>query len=181
LHDNPERGVVREQPVSTLRGAHAHVDPHRVAQVAVGLVLATLLVLTIAFALVGAHKNQQIDELRNHGVPVTYTVATCQGLLGGSGSNGAGYSCTGAYTIDGQRYREPLPGNSVYRPGATVPAVAVPSDPTLVSTAQIVRSEHTSWKVFILPAVFFFLFLLVVAAVTLGRRRRSQTGQAGGV
>jgi hypothetical protein len=62
-----------------------------------------------------------------------------------------------------------------------VPAVAVPSDPTLLSTAQIVRSEHASWKVFILPAVFFVLFLLVVAAVTLGRRRRSQTGQAGGV
>jgi hypothetical protein len=156
-----------------------------VAQVAVGLVLGTLLVLTIAFALVGAHKNQQIDELRNHGVPVTYTVTSCQGLLGGSGSNGAGFSCTGTYSIDGRRYREPLPGNSHYAPGATVAAIAVPTDPALFSTPQIVRSEHASWHVYVLPAVFFVLFLLVLAAVALSRHRhrhrRLPTAQAGGV
>ena len=53
------------------------------------------LVLTIVFTLVGIHTNQQNDRLRNDGVPVTFTVAGCLGLLGGSGSNAAGYSCHG--------------------------------------------------------------------------------------
>ena len=170
-----------DQPVSRLRGASAAVDPRRAARVAVGLVLATLLGLTIVFALVGQHKNEQIDELQNHGVPVTYTVTTCQELLGGSGSNGAGFNCTGTYRLDGHRYAEPLPGTADHAPGATVSAVAVPSDPTLLSTAAIVRSEHASANVYVLPAVFFVLFLLVLAAVALSRRRRSRRSQAGGV
>ena len=169
------------QPVSRLRGASAAVDPHRAARVAVGLVLATLLVLTVVFALVGQHKNQQIDELRNHGVPVTYTVTTCHELLGGSGSNGAGFDCTGTYTLDGRRYVEALPGTAEHAPGDTVSAVAVPSDPTLLSTAAIVRSERASGSVYVLPAVFFVLFMAVLAVVALSRRRRRQKGQAGGV
>lgn len=167
--------------MSTLRGASAQVDPRQVARLGVGLVLATLLVLTVVFALVGAHKNQQANELRDHGVAVTYTVAKCIGELGGSGSNVAGYSCHGTYRIDGRRYAEPLPGNTFYQPGAAVPAVAVPSDPTLLSVPSIVRSERSSWHVYVLPAVFFVLFLLVVAAVAVSRRRRRHRVQAGGV
>ena len=148
---------------------------------AVGLVLAALLGLTVAFAVIGQHKNQQIDELRQQGVPVTVTVTMCQELLGGSGSNGAGFACTGTYSLDGHRYSESLPGTAGHAPGATVAGVAVPSDPTLLSTAQIVQSEHTSWNVYVLPAVFFALFLLVIAAVVLQRRRRRRSGQAGGV
>jgi hypothetical protein len=182
-HARSDTGRASDQPVSTLRGAGARVNPRRVARVAVGLVLGTLLVLTIAFVLVGAHKNQQIDELRNQGVPVTYTVTSCQGLLGGSGSNAAGFSCTGTYSIDGRRYREPLPGSSQHAPGATVAAIAVPSDPALLSTPQIVQSEHASWYVYVLPTVFFVAFLLVLAAVALSRRRRRRQPavQAGGV
>ena len=173
--DRPER--TRDQPVSALRGASAEVDPRRVARLGVGLVLATLLILTIVFALVGAHKNQQADALRTHGVPVTYTVSKCVGQLGGSGSNVAGYSCLGSYRIDGRHYAEALPGKTFYQPGARVAAVAVPSDPTLLSVPSIVRNEQASWKVFILPGVFLLLFLLVVAAVALqGRRRQSQAG-----
>jgi hypothetical protein len=148
--------------------------------VAVGLVLGALLVLTVSFSLVGAHKNQQIDELRSHGVPVAFTVTTCQELLGGSGSNGAGFNCQGTYTLDGRRYREPLPGTAAHASGSTVAAIAVPSDPTLVSTAQIVRSEHASWHVYVLPAVFFVLFLAVVAAIAVRPLRRRRRGQAAG-
>jgi hypothetical protein len=170
-----------DQPVSRLRGASASVDPHRAARVAVGVILAGLLVLTVVFTLVGQHKNQQIDELRGRGVPVTYTVTACQELLGGSGSNGAGFTCTGTYTLDGHRYSEPLPGTTAHAPGATVTAIAVPGDPRLMSTAAIVRSEHSSASVYVLPAVFFGLFVLVIGAVALQRRRRRQRCQAGGV
>jgi hypothetical protein len=149
--------------------------------VAVGLVAGTLLVLAVVFSLVGEHKNQQIDELRSQGVPVAFTVTACQELLGGSGSNGAGFNCQGTYTLDGHRYTEPLPGTAPHAPGSTVAALAVPSDPTLVSTASIVRSERASWHVYVLPAVFFVLLLLVVAAVAAQRHRRRRGDQAGGV
>lgn len=169
------------QPVSRLRGASAAVDSGRAARGALGLVLAGLLVLTIIFALVGRHKNEQIDELQNHGVPVTYTVTTCRQLLGGSGSNGAGFDCTGTYRLDGHRYAEPLPGTADHAPGDSLSAVAVPSDPALLSTAAIVRREQASASVYVLPAVFFVLFLLVLAGATRSRRRRSRRSQAGGV
>jgi hypothetical protein len=59
-----------------------------------------------------------------------------------------------------------------------VRVIAVPSNPTLMSTAAMVHSERTSWKVFILPAVFFALFLLTVAAVVLVRGRRRRLGRS---
>jgi len=135
------------------------------------LVLVTLAVLVVVFTIVGVHKNAQIDELRTQGVPVTFTVDSCIGLLGGSGSNGAGYACTGSYELGGHRYHQPLPGNADHAPGATVSAVAVPSDPTLVSTAEIVRTDHTSARVYILPGVLFAVLVVLLAVLLVQRRR----------
>jgi MYXO-CTERM domain-containing protein len=165
--------------VGQLRGAGVSVDGRRVGQVAIGTVLVTLLVLTIVFTVVGIHTNQQNDRLHNDGVPVTFTVAGCLGLLGGSGSNAAGYSCHGTYTLDGKPYSEQLPGDSFHRPGSTVPSVAVPGDPALVSPASVVTTEHSSAGVFVLPIILFVVLLALVALLlVLRRRRRSESGRA---
>jgi len=161
-----------DQPVSTLRGATVQVDVRKAAQVALGLVLVTLAVLVVVFVVVGIDKNRQINQLRQHGVPVTFTVSNCQGLLGGSGSNGAGYACRGAYQLGGRAYDEPLPGTALFAPGAAVRAVAVPGDPGLVSPVSIVDNEHASWEVFIMPGALFVLLVLVGVAVVLAKRRR---------
>ena len=147
----------------------------KAARVALGLVLVTLAVLVVVFVVVGIDKNRQIDQLRRHGVPVTFTVSGCQGLLGGSGSNGAGYACRGTYRLDGHTYDVPLPGTAFYAPGATVRAVAVPGSAGLVSPVRIVDSEHASWTVFVLPAVLFVVLVLVGGAVLLVWRRRRAT------
>lgn len=162
-----------DQPISTLRGASASVDPRRAAQVVVGLILATLAVLGVVFIVVGINKNDQINQLKSQGVPVTYVVSRCLGLLGGSGSNGAGYACQGSYTLDGRRYFEDLPGTSYHAPGDRVVAVSVPSDPTLLSTPSILASDRASWNVFILPIVLLGVFLLLLLLVLLRRRSRS--------
>lgn len=159
------------EPVSTLRGASAAVDPRRAAQVAVGLVLAALAVVGIVFIVVGVNKNDQINELKGQGVHVTYVVSKCLGQLGGSGSNAVGYSCQGSYEVDGHRYDETLPGSSNYGPGTRVAAIAVPSDPTLLSTPAIVASEQSSWTVFILPIVLLGVFVVLLLVVVLRRRR----------
>ena len=146
----------------------SQVDSRRVAQVALGIVLGTLAVLGVVFTVVGIHTNQQIDRLHNQGVPVTFTVTGCLGLLGGSGSNAAGYSCRGTYSA-----RRPPLQRATSRatrstgPGSTVAAIAVPGDPALVSPAAIVNTEHSSASVFVLPAV------LAASVLVLSRRRWS--------
>ena len=159
--------------VGALRGAAVQFDGRRVARILVGGVLVTLAVLVVAFTVVGIHKNRQINQLRHDGVPVTFTVAGCLGLLGGSGSNAAGYSCHGTYVLDGHRYSERLPGSAFHAPGTTIRAAAVPGDPALVSPVSIVDAEHASWTVFILPAVLFVLLALAGGVVLLVRRRRA--------
>ena len=177
----PENDHANAEPadrVGQLRGAGVSVDGRRVGQVAIGIVLVTLLVLTIVFTVVGIHTNQQNDRLHNDGVPVTFTVAGCLGLLGGSGSNAAGYSCHGTYTLNGKTYSEQLPGDSFHRPGSTVPSVAVPGDPALVSPASIVATEHSSAGVFVLPIILFVVLLALGAFLLVLRRRRQGSASA---
>jgi hypothetical protein len=149
------------------------VDARRLGRFLFALCLVALAILVVFFSVVGAHHNDQINRLRHDGVPVTVTVSTCQGLLGGSGSNAAGYSCRGAFTVSGHRYNEAIPGNSFYAPGTTLRSVTVPGDPALLSPARSVAAEHASWKVFILPGVLLVVLLLLLG-VLLARRRRAR-------
>jgi hypothetical protein len=172
-----------DAPVSTLRGASASVDARRAAQVVVGLILATLAVLGILFIVVGINKNDQINELKDHGVPVTYVVSKCLGLLGGSGSNATGYSCQGSYTIDGRRFFQNLPGSSLHAPGARVKAISVRSDPNLLSTPAIVNSERacSSFRVCSWECARFSLSLCCCGATGAARQRGTADRQVGGV
>ena len=112
------------------------------------------------------------------------TITSCQGLLGGSGSNGAGYACRGTYVLGGHRYNEQLPGTALHAPGTVIRAVAVPGDPALVSPVSVIDAEHSSATVFILPAVLLVLLVALLAVVLLRRRRAKPAGgnaQVGGV
>jgi hypothetical protein len=172
-------GSARDQPVSTLRGATVQVDVRQAARVALALVVATLAVLVVVFVVAGIDKNRQINQLRHQGVPVTFTVSNCQGLLGGSGSNGAGYACHGTYRLGDHTFEVALPGTALYAPGATVRTVAVPGDPGLVSPVTIVDNERASWRVFILPGILFVLLLLLGVTVVLARRRSASPEKPG--
>jgi hypothetical protein len=157
--------------VGTLRGAGVQVDAARAARVAVALGLAVLVVVAAVLFVAGYRKNAQITELRTHGVPVELTVTHCLGLMGGSGSNQAGFDCSGTYAYDGRTYSEDVPGNSLRLSGSTVRGVVVPSDPALFSTPGTVAREHASASVYAAPVV------LVVVAAGIGgwlvvRRRR---------
>jgi hypothetical protein len=173
---DPGRPAEQADRVGTLRGAGVGgVDTRRLGRVILGLVLATLAVLVIVFTIVGVHRNQQDDRLHSQGVPVTFTVSGCLGLLGGSGSNAAGYSCRGGYELDGHRYSGlQLPGSTFHRPGTKVPSVAVPGDPALVSPVTIVDTEHSSGSVFILPVVLFVVLVLLLGALALRRHTKGR-------
>ncbi|HEX4082517.1 MAG TPA: hypothetical protein VHX40_06080 [Acidimicrobiales bacterium] len=175
--ERPEETVRPEDAdrVATLRGAGVGaVNGRRLATIVVGLCLVVVAVLAVVFFVAGLHKNDQTTRLHQHGVPVTITVTSCVGQLGGSGSNAAGYTCQGTYLLDGHRYTEPVPGTTLHPPGSMLAGVALPGDPALVTTTTVLATEHPSNGVFILPAVL--LAVLVVGTVGLVAWRRRAGG-----
>jgi hypothetical protein len=166
-------GGVPDQPVTILRGASVDVDLRWIARVVVAICLVTLVVLAAVLLVAGLHTNSQIDRLHHDGVPVSVTVTHCTGLIGGTGSQGAGYSCTGTYTVDGTRYLQAIPGTTVfYAPGSTFEGVVVPSDPQLLSTPAQVAAQHASARVFLLPGALVLVAGVWGGALLLRRRRR---------
>jgi hypothetical protein len=141
--------------------------------------MATLAVLVVVFLVVGLHKNDQINSLKQHGVRVVATVSTCTGLLGGSGSNAAGYSCTGTFTVDGHSYTEVIPGTPLRAPGSTVTVVADPTKPGLFTTVAELNSEHASANVLVVPAILLVVLLLLVGVVVIRRRSKRHEAEAG--
>lgn len=169
-----------EQRIGRLRGAGVeNVDARRLGWAAAGVAMVVLAVLVVVLFLAGARKNAQIASLRQDGVPVVATVTTCEGQLGGSGTNAAGYTCRGRYQLDGRTYVETLPGTTRLDPGTRIRAVAVPGDPGLVSPAGTVAAERPSATVYVLPSALLALLLLAGAgAILVARRARGGGGAA---
>jgi len=146
------------------------VDPRRAKQVVVGILLTAMAVIGVVLLIAGIQNNSQINSLRHDGVPVTVTVDSCLGLMGGTGQNSVGYSCTGTYILGGTQYRQAIPGIAFHAPGSAVQGIAVPDDPKLLTTPDELARQHASWSAFIIPG----LLLLFVAATLLfpvvGRR-----------
>ena len=163
-----------EGPVAMLRGARIEVDAARVGRVLGGAVLAAFAVFAVVFFVVGAHKNAQINELRQHGVPVEVTVTKCLGLMGGSGSNGAGYACSGTFRLGGHLFAEAVPGDVLYGPGTKLAAIAAANGSGLFAPVDVLAGERASWTVFIVPAVLVLVFVALAGAWMLRRRQLRQ-------
>jgi hypothetical protein len=162
-----------DAPLSILRGNTVDVDVRRLGHVVVVLCLVALAALVIVFTIAGARKNSQIYSLRHDGIRTTVTVSSCTSLMGGSGSNLIGDSCAGTFALNGRRYTESIPGTALRKVGSSLPAVVVPKDPALLTPVTTLAGEHTSWKVFILPAVLLVVLALLGGAIMLRRRHRS--------
>jgi uncharacterized membrane protein AbrB (regulator of aidB expression) len=159
------------QPLTTLRGAPVNVDVRRAARVIAVVVVVALAVTVASLFVADANTNAEITSLQRHGVPVEVTVTGCRALLGGSGSNAAGYSCTGTFELNGHRNRTTLPDDTLYGIGTKVKVIAAANDPGLIATAQQVRSERASWHLFIVPTVLLVVLIALLIAIVLRRRR----------
>jgi hypothetical protein len=165
--------------MGALRGAGVEVDPVRAGRAVLALVLVALVVVGIVLLVAGYRKNSQVDDLRAHGVPVTVTVVGCLGLMGGSGSNTAGYECTGSYTPSDQSKKtfvEGIPGSTFYRSGTKVTGVVPSDDPGLLSTPSAVASSHTTYTLYLVGAVVLGVAAAIVVWLLLRRRRTGATG-----
>jgi len=163
--------------VAALRGAGVDVDVRRAGQVVGGLCLLALAATALLLFVAGVQKNAQITRLHQQGVALEVKVSGCIGLMGGSGSDPAGYQCKATFMLDGRRYDDVIPGNAFYMPGTSLRAIVVPGDPALLSTPRALATEHPSSRVFLLPATLLILLGLVVAALALkrGSSRRAPT------
>ncbi len=146
--------------------------------VTVGLVAVAVTGLVLLIA--GIQNNSQINSLRNDGVPVTVTVDSCLGLMGGTGQNPAGFSCTGSYVLGGTQYRQSIPGTAFHAPGSSFQGIAVPSDPKLLTTPYQLARQHASWTAFIIPGLLFGFVVAVVLVMLLRRPRRPSAPAADG-
>jgi hypothetical protein len=165
------------EPVGTLRGAGVNVDTRRAAQAAAVVGLVAVAVVAVVLFAAGYQKNAQITNLKTHGVAVDATVADCIGLLGGSGSNDAGYNCTARYAFDGRNYAEGIPGNGqLLTAGSTVKGVVASDDPALFSTPATLAGEHTSARVYLAPSILAGLVLVLSAGWVVVRRRARPAG-----
>jgi hypothetical protein len=179
---DPARTGRYAAPLTPLRAGSVDIDARRIGRAIGVLLLVALVVVAVVLAVAGAQKNNQINRLRSDGVPVTITVSSCLGLLGGSGSNAAGYTCRGTFTVAGHRYTESIPGtNTLYPPGTTIRAVRVPGDPALIAPDKVLATEHASGRVYLLPAVLLVAAGLLVGLALYARKRAKRaTGVIGG-
>jgi len=168
-----------EQAAGRLRGATVDADGRRVAKVLASCGLAGMLAVAGALAAAGAGKNAQLERLRADGVRVVVTITACTGLMGGSGSNPVGSSCRGVYRLAGRRYVEPLPGTARGFPGQRLAAVTVRWDPALVVPRALLRREHPSARVYLLPAGVVGGALLALAVAGTRRRRARRVSGSG--
>lgn len=144
-------------------------NTRRVVQSVVAIVLVALAALSLTFFVAGLHHNENASSLRRHGVAVSVTVATCDGELGGSGSNLADYRCEGTFTLRGHRFHDVVPGNSFRPTGSKATFITSTNSPSLLVTSLQAQNERATWDVFILPLVLFGL--LAISIVTSVRRR----------
>jgi hypothetical protein len=151
-----------------------NVDTRRAARVAGVVGLLAIAVAAVVLFVAGYQKNAQITSLQTHGVAVDAKVSNCIGLLGGSGSNNAGFNCTASYEFGGRHYKEGIPGNESLATGSTIRGIVASDDPALFSTPATLAREHTSARVYLVPAILVAL-LLLLSVVWLVAWRRSRS------
>lgn len=154
-----------------LRGAAVEANARLVGKVAAAAAVGALLVTVLVLAVAGIQKNAEIGELRSHGVVVDVHATRCIGLMGGSGSNLAGYQCSGWFTLGGHRHAATIPDGALHPPGSVVRGVTVRSDPALLATVRQLATEHPSAGVFLVPGALLTVVVLA-GGVTLARRGR---------
>jgi predicted transcriptional regulator len=126
--------------------------------------LAVFAVIVVVTFLSAANDNARIGRMKADGIPVTVTVLDCAGNIGGSGSNAAGYTCRGEYSVGGATYHELIGSMTTFAaPGTTVSAIADPSRPSSVVLASAVKKSDASPSAYVAPG----LLAVVLIALTL--------------
>ena len=163
-----------EAPGGYIRGGAGVVDTRWLFRVLVGSAVVVLAVLVAVLTIQAVDKNSRIDNLRHRGVPVDVTVTDCLGILSGTGITVTSFQCNGSFELAGRSYHAVIDGsNANHAAGDVVKAIADPKHPTSVRSASSLANAHSSWRVFIAPAVLFLVLMLLIAGAAWRSRRNS--------
>ena len=141
------------------------VDTRVLRRVLFWVALVGLVGASVGLMVSASLSNAGINRLHHHGQMVTATVSGCEGLLGGSGSNGVGYTCRADFRLGGRTWSEVLPGTGLLAPGSHVVLVVAPTDPKDLATPAGLAREHPS------ALGFVWAGLALAAALALALRR----------
>jgi hypothetical protein len=162
--------------VTALRGPAA-VSVGRTFWLTAGAVgLLVFAVAIVVSVLSASNDNARIERMKTHGIPVSVTVTGCAGNLGGSGSNGAGYTCRGTYAIGRTTYHELIGSMATFAAaGTVVRGVVDPSHEGTVVLASAVASSRASSGAYLRPALLADVLVLLVLAFFRVARRPGST------
>jgi hypothetical protein len=163
-----------QETESYIRGAGGvRIEGRRVAAFILAFGVLIFAVLTAVFTGIAIHHNSRATSLKQRGVPVQVTVTGCVGLASGTGITGTGFTCRGSYTLSGHQYNEQIGGTAnLFAVGQKIEGVAVRDEPAVLYTATSARTMHSTWTVYITPAVL----LMVLIATEVSRRRVTRRG-----
>jgi hypothetical protein len=167
-------GDASDNGLAYVRGGGVEIDSRRAKRVVVWIGVGVLAALVIILTITAIHKNDGIDRLARHGVPVQVTVTGCVALASGTGATIVGYTCRGTFTLDGRLHHDAIGGSTIqHAVGQTLRGVTDPSNPGILSTARAVATTHASWTAYIAPGIALVL-LILVGALVLWRVRRAR-------
>ncbi|HEY5303914.1 MAG TPA: hypothetical protein VIJ86_07645 [Acidimicrobiales bacterium] len=170
-----------DERVGALRGSAA-VGVGRSFWLYTGAIVLIIVAVVVVISFISAsNDNARVDRMKSHGISVTVTVVDCTGNLGGSGSNGVGYTCRGNYQVNGVSYHEPIGSMTAFSPpGTTVSGVVDPAQHGTVVVSSAIRDSSTSNGVYLAPSALAAAFLLLALFyVRIGRRSRRRHDPTG--
>jgi hypothetical protein len=151
----------------------AKVEPGQVMRVVAVVVIVALTASAAALAVSAGRDNARATRLQHHGVPVVATVSGCSGISSGIAMAIEYWECRGTYSLGGQQYNEVIRGSRAHLdPGQTVPAVAVPGEPALLSTAASAAQQHSPWSSYVIAIVLGAVAVGLLVILVLWSRRR---------
>ena len=159
-----------------LRGADAPAVSGRFWLLAAGAALAIAAVAITVSVLSAVNDNARITRLHHAGIPVSVTVTSCIGNLGGSGSNAANYTCRGSYSVAGSHYVETISSLTTFTsPGRHVAAVVDPAHHGSLTLASALATTQASSARYLIPAAMSLVWLVIAAGYLwwLARRRHA--------
>jgi len=161
-----------EGRITSLRGAEAATIGSRFWLVVGAFVLVVFAAALVVGFIAVTSDNARIERMKSHGIPVTVTVVDCNGNIGVSGSNAAGYTCRGDYSVGGTTYHELICSMTTFSAvGSAMRAVVDPSRHSTVALASSLKASAASSGVYVAPGVLtFVLVALTLALLRVARR-----------
>jgi hypothetical protein len=166
------------RPDAYIRGhTVAPADSGIVRRVTTWVLIASLVGVAIALAVSAATRHSREASLIDHAVTVSVIVTGCVGEATGTGIQPHGFTCRGAFVLDGRSHTDVIEGTTaLLRPGQAISGATDSTAPTTLYLATALPRASNGWQGYGAPAA---LAVTAGLLVPWARRRRARVPTAG--